>query len=93
MSKKLIILLGRSASGKTTSEMMLRDLKGFSTLVTYTSREKRPGEKDGIDYHFVSSDFFQKENFQAMFEAKKNWFYGVKLDNLEEGNYIFSVIS
>ena len=53
----IIILVGRTASGKTTLAKEFED-RGFKRIITYTTRIKRPGEIDGIDYHFVDEDRF-----------------------------------
>ncbi len=50
----ITILIGKSASGKDT---MLKK-NTLKTIVTHTTRPKRPGEKDGIDYVFVDKDKF-----------------------------------
>jgi len=55
MNGRLIILSGPSGSGKTP---LLKALKRFypefefQPLVLYNSRAPRPGEEDGVDYHF-----------------------------------------
>jgi len=55
--KKLVILSGPSGVGKTP---LLKSLKknypeiSFGMPVMYTSRTPRPGEEDGIDFHFRS---------------------------------------
>lgn len=58
---RLIVLTGPSASGKTA---LATELLGFGApyarLVTCTTRPPRPGETDGLDYHFLS-----RENFEA----------------------------
>ena len=51
MNKRLIIC-GPTASGKTFLRKRLED-KGFKCDVSYTSREPRPGEVDGVHYHFI----------------------------------------
>lgn len=59
----MILLVGSSASGKTALSVLLRKKYGLSKTITYTTRTPRIGEKDGVDYHFVS---------QALFEQMKN---------------------
>lgn len=62
---KLFVLSAPSGSGKTTiAETLLKKLSNFTKAVTTTTRKKRSGEKEGIDYHFVSPAFFRemKEN-------------------------------
>lgn len=79
---------GASGSGKTT---IVTCLLGFSSkyrrLVTYTSRERRPGEKYGIDYKFVSRDFFANKNDFVLHRERPDGYYAVKRSDLE-GNDI-----
>lgn len=49
---KLILLVGPTCSGKTTLEKMLNDL-GIPSVISYTTRAKRTGEIEGVDYYFV----------------------------------------
>lgn len=58
---KLILILGPSGSGKGTVLKELRQRHpDFVFPVSCTTRDPRPGEKDGEVYNFVT-----KENFQA----------------------------
>ena len=57
----MIILIGPSASGKTEIAKKLISAFGYKKFVTTTTRNKRVGETDGIDYYFISVDEF-KEN-------------------------------
>ena len=56
----MILLIGASASGKTEVAKLLKSLFCIKKAVTHTSRKPRPGEVDGVDYHFVSAEEFQK---------------------------------
>lgn len=62
----IIVLTGRMASGKTTIRNMLTEMYDFEPIITYTTRPKREGEVDGVDYHFIS-----EEEFTAMDERKE----------------------
>lgn len=53
---RLLVLVGPSGSGKTTLAKAL----GFAPLCTTTARAPRPGEVDGVDYHFVTADAFDR---------------------------------
>lgn len=63
----MIILTGASASGKTEVAHSLARHYGIAKAITTTSRLPREGEKDGIDYFFVSKEKFlsliEKGNF------------------------------
>jgi guanylate kinase len=58
----LIVLSGLSGVGKDTVLAELRK-SGFSAYISISAatRKPRPGEKDGVDYYFIS-----KAKFQAM---------------------------
>ena len=56
---KLFVFSGTSGSGKTTiAEALLKQLPMFQRVVTCTTRAPREGEKDGMDYHFISREKF-----------------------------------
>lgn len=60
----LFVLSSPSGAGKTTiSRALLARNKDLGVSVSVTTREPRPGEVDGKDYHFVS-----KEKFNTMVE-------------------------
>lgn len=58
----LLVLTGPTCAGKDTvlKELLRRD-ENFIRLVTTTSRPKRPGEKEGVDYYFVSREEFEQK--------------------------------
>lgn len=56
----LLILVGKTCSGKTSLAEKLVSQHGFVKVVTTTSRPQRAGEKSGIHYHFRSDADFQK---------------------------------
>ena len=60
----LVVISGPSGVGKDSILMRMREIGfPFHFVVTTTSREMRPGERAGYDYHFVS-----RERFSAMIE-------------------------
>ena len=56
----MIILTGPSASGKTATCLYLQAHYGIKKVITHTTREMRKGEKNDVDYHFVSKEEFEK---------------------------------
>lgn len=58
MSGRVWVLVGASGSGKTTLAKELGELPGCRRAVTCTTRAPRPGEVEGLDYHFVSEQQF-----------------------------------
>ena len=57
----LIVLSGLSGAGKDAVLTGLRESSyPLEFIITVTTRTKRPNEKDGVHYHFVSRNEFQK---------------------------------
>lgn len=58
---EFIIISGTTCAGKgTVIEKLLAKDKNLALSISYTSRAKRDGEVDGVDYHFISHDEFEK---------------------------------
>ena len=61
MSGTLFIISAPSGAGKTSLlSRLVQEQTNIRTSVSHTTRPKRPGEKDGVNYNFTSSDTFQK---------------------------------
>ncbi len=61
---RLFVVSAPSGTGKTTVvERLVQVVPGLTMSRSYTSRAARPGERDGIDYNFVS-----RATFDAMVE-------------------------
>jgi guanylate kinase len=55
----VFVVTGPSGAGKGTIEReLLNRLPELELAVSATTRERRPGEMDGVHYHFVSSEEF-----------------------------------
>lgn len=58
----LIVISGFSGVGKSTViGNMFEAMPNLRFSVSCTSRKPRPGEKEGIDYYFVTEDEFEKK--------------------------------
>jgi guanylate kinase len=56
----LFIVSAPSGTGKTTLvERLVQLLPNLRMSRSYTSRQARAGERDGVDYHFISRDLFE----------------------------------
>src|SRR3990167_550078 len=56
----LIVVSGASGSGKTTLCREISNKLGLYYGVSHTTREKREGERDGVDYYFIDKARFEK---------------------------------
>jgi len=63
----MLVLSSPSGAGKTTlSRQLLDNDKQIQLSVSCTTRQKRPGERDGVDYRFVDTP-----TFRGMIERKE----------------------
>jgi len=84
----LVVLAGTSGAGKGTIGAALRARDpNLTWSVSWTTRGPRAGERDGVDYHFVSRDDFAREReaggFLESFEVY-GAFYGTPRAPVEE---------
>ncbi len=57
---QVFVLSGPSGVGKNTVAKRLCGRGRAVRAVTATTRDPRPGERDGVDYHFVSAERFEQ---------------------------------
>ena len=90
-NNKLFLILGKSASGKTTILNDVLSKLEIPLLLSNTTRPKRDNEVDGIDYNFVTmSDFdmdYKNENILEydvfrIDSLKQTWVYYTKKSDL-----------
>ncbi len=84
----VLILSGPSGSGKSTLyKNAVKGVAEFEFSVSCTTRAPRPGEQDGVDYHFKTREEFEKliaaDAFAEHAEVHGN-FYGTLKSELIE---------
>ncbi|MBE9516009.1 MAG: guanylate kinase [Proteobacteria bacterium] len=84
---KLIILSAPSGGGKSSlAKALIEADDSVAVSVSHTTRNPRPGEKNGVDYHFVTVDEFQKlvaeDQFLEHAQVFDN-FYGTSVQAVE----------
>ncbi|MGL4404011.1 MAG: guanylate kinase [Fusobacteriaceae bacterium] len=57
----LFVVSGPSGAGKSTVCKLVRKMLGINLAVSATTRQPRTGEKDGVEYHFLSKEEFEKK--------------------------------
>lgn len=97
---KIICLMGKSSSGKDTiyKKLLMQEDVHLETIVPYTTRPIRAGEKDGVEYHFTDEEGYQTLLGQGcVIESRAyNTYYGVwryftvadEAINLEKFSYV-----
>ena len=75
----IIVLVGKTASGKTTVANELCENHGYKRIITYTTRPMRENEVQDVDYHFISDEQFNKmvENNEFTEYKRYNTAHGV----------------
>ncbi len=68
MKGKVFVLTGPSGVGKgTVVEQVLKKVKNIYLSVSATTREKREGEKEGVNYFYKTKEDFKKVTEQGEF--------------------------
>lgn len=60
MSGRLVIISGPSGVGKSTIASAVVQRLGAKLSVSATTRDMRPGEVDGVNYHFLAKAEFER---------------------------------
>lgn len=101
--KKIIVLLGKSLSGKTTVCNELKEKYDINKVVSFTTRPIRDGEQNGLDYNFVNNDFVFFNLVMRNLVALRvytpaygignvfKWYYGFCMDDIEKYEYPFLI--
>jgi len=84
---RLIVLAAPSGAGKTTLvRALLERAPDLRFSVSYTTRPPRPGERDGVDYFFVSREQFdamvREDAFLEYAQVFDHW-YGTSREHVE----------
>ncbi|MCX4027300.1 guanylate kinase [Endozoicomonas sp. SM1973] len=84
----LFIISAPSGAGKTSLvNALIEKTKDICVSVSHTTRSQRPGEQDGVNYHFVSVEQFQQMLNQSAFLESANVFgnyYGTSQQWVEQ---------
>jgi len=84
----LFVVSGPSGAGKTVvCSNVLSKISNLKSSISATTRAKRPGEIDGVDYRFFSAEKFEseiaKDGFIEWASVHGN-FYGTPRSNIKE---------
>lgn len=83
----VIVITGPSGVGKGTVIRLLRErIPSIRLSISATTRQPRPGERDRVDYHFLSAEQFDALVSEAAFAEHARYAgqqYGTLLSELE----------
>ena len=86
---QLIVISAPSGAGKGTiiKELLKNDSKNRWLSVSATSREMREGEKEGVNYYYLSKENFEKKIEEGYFLEYTNYtgnYYGTPKEYIKE---------
>ena len=87
----MILLVGASASGKTVTALDLQKRYGLVKAITTTTREKRIGETDGVEYFFITKDEFKTRLKEGKFVEHSIYndnYYGCGVDQVDDNKIV-----
>lgn len=74
---------GPSCSGKTSLVNKLNKTYGVDKIIMTTTRHIKPGEYEGVDYHFVDRDKFQK-HAMLVYNNIDSEYYGLRSSDISK---------
>ena len=99
--EKIFAIVGKACAGKDTIVKELAKSKNISIATSFTTRPKREGETDGIEYNFITKECFlqkilNKEVVEFTSYTVANgevWYYGLTKEELERDDYILVIVN
>ena len=88
----MICLLGYTSVGKSKIAEELVKTYGMKNVVSYTTRPMRDYEVDGVDYHFIDKELFEKLDNEGFFAETTSYvmagnnkvYYGSAIKDLSD---------
>ena len=96
---KLIVFMGESGCGKdcAASYLCSRYPEVFHRVIPHTTRPRRDGERDGVDYHFIDIGTFAGYVLEGtMLEAtcfNEDWYYGTNIESFDSSKINIAIIN
>jgi guanylate kinase len=100
--KKIIVLLGASATGKDTVAKHISEKYNIPMAISYTTRPMRSNETQGIEYYFISDDEMHKkfkngeviEHTSYYIQSEDvSYTYANVIEEFEKGDYVLTILN
>lgn len=100
--KKIIVLLGASATGKDTVVKHISEKYSIPIAVSYTTRPMRSNETQGVEYYFISDDEMHEkfkngeviEHTSYYIQSEDvSYTYANVTSEFEKGDYILTILN
>ena len=95
---KIIVIIGKSRSGKDTLARYLNELHHVEPIVSYATRPIRDNEKNGREHWFISQEYMNvlKQNSDMIaytYNAKTGHEYGASLKDLKPDTWYTYILN
>lgn len=100
--KKIIVLLGASATGKDTVAKHISEKYNIPMAISYTTRPMRSNETQGVEYYFISDDEMHKkfkngeviEHTSYYIQSEDvSYTYANVIEEFEKGDYVLTILN
>ena len=99
--RKIFAIMGKASTGKDTLTKMLSETLELPIALSFTTRPMRVGEKQGVEYNFISDDdFWDLHGCDLLAEytsyevaSGETWHYGLTKEELEKAEYVLVIVN
>lgn len=100
--KKIIVLLGASATGKDTVAKHISEKYNIPIAISYTTRPMRSNETQGVEYYFISDDEMHEkfkngeviEHTSYYIQSEDvSYTYANVVEEFEKGDYVLTILN
>lgn len=100
--KKIIVLLGASATGKDTVAKHISEKYNIPIAVSYTTRPMRSNETQGVEYYFISDEEMDKKFKEGEVIEHTSYYiqsedvsyrYANVVEEFEKGDYTLTILN
>ena len=99
--RKIFAVMGKASTGKDTLTKMLSETLELPIALSFTTRPMRVGEKQGVEYNFISDDdFWDLHGCDLLAEytsyevaSGETWHYGLTKEELETAEYVLVIVN
>lgn len=100
--KKIIVLLGASATGKDTVAKHISEKYNIPMAISYTTRPMRSNETQGVEYYFISDDEMHGkfkngeviEHTSYYIQSEDvSYTYANVVEEFEKGDYVLTILN
>lgn len=99
--KKIILIAGKACAGKDTLVKALMKEIDLPMALSFTTRPKRTGETQGVEYNFIDENSFWDlwgynmlaEHTSYQVANGDTWYYGLTKEELEKDDFVLAIVN